>query len=147
MKKFFCLLIAAFTFLVIPIAIFAQDSPPPGGDVVTLPDLPITFAFGAYVATFLLYAATVVMLTSIINKFITNLKGFAKQYLSWFVALLVGFVAFFLNLGIFEPLQWYQVLIYAFAAGLGANGVFDWQLIQAILRGLKLEPPLEVPLK
>jgi hypothetical protein len=143
MKKLFIFLFAAFTIFVIPFALFSQAT----GDVITLPNLPITFEFSAYVATFFLYAATVVFLTSLINKFI-KLKGFTKQYLSWFVALIVAIAAFLLNLGIFDPIKWYQALIYAFAAGLGANGIFDWKLIQTILQAIKLEPaPPELPAK
>jgi hypothetical protein len=138
MKKLFCFLFAAFAIFVIPFALFGQTTPPPG-DVVTLPTLPVTFDIKAYVATFFYFAATVVFLTSVINKFI-KLKGFAKQYLSWFVALAIGISAFLLKLGIFEPIHWYQALIYSIAAGLGANGIFDWNLIQTILQAIKLEP-------
>ncbi|MDD4970813.1 MAG: hypothetical protein PHT07_15405 [Paludibacter sp.] len=140
MKKIFCFMIAIFTVFVIPFALFSQDSIPPPGDVITLPPLPITFEFGAYVKTFFLFAASVIFLTSLVNKFI-KLKGFAKQYLSWFVALLVALAAFFLNLGIFEPIQFWQALIYAALAGFGANGIFDWAFIQKFLIAVHLEDP------
>lgn len=144
MKKFISLILLLATCLVVPVIAFAQggDVTPPEGEVV-LPALPITFDFQQYVMTFLKYAATVVFLTSLVNKGLTKLKGFAKQYLSWFVAVVVAYAAFLLNWGIFENLNWWQTAIYAIVTGFGANGFFDWELVQAILKGLKLEPKTE----
>lgn len=155
MKKFIAFLLAGLVMFMAPAAtlIASQDAYPtigmtalaqdvPGNDEVALPDLPLTFDFRQYVMTFLYFAASVVALTSIINRFITGLKGFAKQYLSWFVSLAISFTAYFLNYGIFENLAWYQTLFIAIITGFGANGIFDWQLVQAILRALKLEPAI-----
>jgi hypothetical protein len=141
MKKFISLILLFATCLFIPIIAFAQgDVAPATGEEVVLPTLPITFDFGQYVSTFLMYAATVVFLTSLVNKGVTKLKGYAKQYMSWVVSMVVAFVAFFFNWGIFEPLNWWQTAMYALITGWGANGLSDWWLIQKILTAVGLGP-------
>ena len=55
------------------------------------------------------------------------------QVASWVVALLLSTVGWIFQLGIFESMQWYWILIYGMSAGLAANGIFDIPFIQAIL--------------
>ena len=109
---------------------FSQE---PGGGIIEL------FGLTDYVVSFSAFVATVLLATSFINSYFLKWSGSKKQYLSWALALMIGFLAFFLQLGIFAS-PWYHVLIYSFGFGLGANGFFDWELIQAILKALKLEP-------
>jgi hypothetical protein len=143
MRKFFAFILAAFAVFFIPLALLAQDvGTGPGDTAITLPDLPLTFGFGQYVISFVLYAAVVVGLTSFINK-LTGLKGFAKQYLSWFVAVIVGVAGYLLNFWVFKNMHPYQVLIYAIMTGYGANGLYDWILVQRILRALHLEKAVD----
>lgn len=89
-------------------------------------------------STFAAFAGCVLVLTSLVNK-LFKLTGALKQYLSWGVAVIVGYAGFFLKLGIFAGVHWYTVLLYSLLFGLGANGLFDWELIRKILFALKLE--------
>lgn len=63
-----------------------------------------------------------------------------SQYISWAVAVLLSYLGFYFEWGIFAGISWYVTLIYALAAGLIANGIFDWQLTKSILQLFKLIP-------
>lgn len=136
MKKIFkksLKIIATFLALfMLPIVGFAQ---------IVLPEVPIGLEWQEYVVTFFAYAASVVAITSLLNKYVFKAEGAWKQYISWGVALLVGFAAWFYNLGIFEPIKWWQTIIYAVAVGLGSNGIYDWEVIRGFLVMLGLANP------
>lgn len=122
MKTFLMML-----FLLVPVFAFGQDGTEPGGGLVE------------YVLSFTAFVSTVLLITSFLNEFFFKWGGSAKQYLSWAIALLVGVAAYFLNLGIFDA-EWYYTLVYTAFFALGANGLFDWELIRKILQAIGLEP-------
>ena len=120
-----------FLFLILPIGLFAQEI----GDVV---NQVVETGFSNYFISLAALVPLVVLIAAFINKKL-NLSGFLKQLVAWVVSILLCFVGWYFNLGMFAGLVWWVVLIYGFAVGLAANGFFDIGLIQAILKGLKLE--------
>lgn len=75
-------------------------------------------------------------LALIITEFLKvqlNLSGTINQYLAWVIALVISGAGYLLQLGIFIGVDWYFIFIYGLAAGLIANGLFDWNIVQAIL--------------
>lgn len=84
-------------------------------------------------------AAVIVPVTSFVNKAL-GLTGALKQYLSWIVALVLGLIPWWFDLGIFNGVQWYVAMIYSFAAGLVANGLYDIDTVRKLLELLHLEP-------
>ena len=114
--------------LVTPIVLLAQtEGSSPGLDFL-----------GVYVANFAAFVGAIIVVTSLVNK-LFKIAGNAKQYLSWIIAVIIGYAAFFLKLGIFAGVAWYIVLVYVALFALGSNGLFDWELIRGILKALKLE--------
>lgn len=142
MKK----LLAFFTafvllFLITPMMGIAQD-----GEVVdqelSLVQLLLSTTLSAYVITFLAFVAIVTSLSAFINKFLDKKTGWFKQKMSWFVAVAVAMIAFLLNLGIFEPLLWWEALLTGVCGGLVVNGVYDIPAIQELLIKLNLKLPV-----
>ncbi|HEX3075150.1 MAG TPA: hypothetical protein VHP30_16160, partial [Ignavibacteriales bacterium] len=82
-------------------------------------------------------ASAVVILTQAVKKLVT-FAGDSAQYVSWAVSLLLGAAGYIFNWGIFESVSWYVGLVYAFAAALIANGLFDWEIVKSVLKALKL---------
>ena len=142
MKKLLLFLTAfVLIFFITPVLAIAQD-----GEIVeqelSLIQLLLSTTLSAYVVTFLAFVAIVTSLSSFINKYLDEKTGWFKQKLSWFVAVAVAMLAFLLNLGIFEPLLWWEALLTGVCGGLVANGVYDIPAIQELLLKLKLKLPV-----
>ena len=132
MKKLLLFLCAVLAFVVTPVVLFAQETV---NSVVTTV---VETGFSNYFISLAALVPLVVLIAAFINKKL-NLSGFLKQLVAWVISILLCFVGWYFNLGMFAGLVWWVVLIYGFAVGLAANGFFDIALIQAILKGLKLE--------
>lgn len=132
MKKLLLFLCAVLALVVTPVVLFAQETV---NSVVTTV---VETGFSNYFISLAALVPLVVLVAAFINKKL-NLSGFLKQLVAWVVSILLCFVGWYFNLGMFAGLVWWVVLIYGFAVGLAANGFFDIGLIQAILKGLKLE--------
>jgi len=107
----------------------SQDTGPPGED----PDFFSMFLSIPYLA------GGIVLVTQIVRKAV-NINGQWAQYLSWLIAVLLSAVGYVLQIGIFIGVTWYVGLVYALAAGLIANGLFDWDFIRVILKLIGLLP-------
>ena len=59
--------------------------------------------------------------------------GWGRQLISWLVSAGICFLAMILDIGIFEGLPVLNTIVYALAAGLVSNGVFDIGLVQMLL--------------
>ncbi len=92
-----------------------------------------------YIASIPGLAALVLLVTQFLKQFLKT-DGWYSAYLSWFIALSLSVIGWVLQLGIFTGVVWWVMLLYAAAAGLIANGLFDWKVIKAILEILKLLP-------
>lgn len=121
-------LAAALTFVVAPLAAFAQADP--GVPV----DLGAT-VFG----TFGLLALAVLPLTGWLVTAL-KLKG-ATQLLSWAVAVALAYAGYGLKLGLFADAGPLTTAIYGLAAGLVANGLADTSLVQGILQAIGARVP------
>lgn len=128
MKKLFALLILTLAFAV---PTFAQVS-----DGTT----PTTIDFGAYFIDLTTLAATVMLLTSLVNKWF-KAEGHALQYVSFGVALVAAAGAKFFGFGMFISLGWVWTMLYGIASGLLANGIYDINFIQGILELIGLKVP------
>ena len=92
-----------------------------------------------YFASLAALAGLVVVVTELFENFVKNTTW--VQVISWVFAIALAFVGQFFQLGIFIGLTWYWTLIYGVAAGLVANGIFDINIVQAILEVLKIRVP------
>ncbi len=115
----------AFLFMM-PVMIFAQDGNAITGDIQS------------YFVSIAALASLVVIVSSWLNNLL-NLSGFYKQLSSWVIAIILSFVGWALQIGMFVGLQWYIVILYGFGVGLVANGIFDVSIIQFVLKFLKIE--------
>lgn len=123
------LMVAILALLIFPVMAMAQDS---GG---TLPGLDLN----SYFASLGALVPLVVFLTAWLKK-ITKATGGLAQIFSWLVSIALVFGAWILKIGMFADVaQWWICLIYGFAVGLAANGIFDIKIIQSFLAVLKLE--------
>lgn len=135
MKKMFQFLIVLFiALLVTPVMVFAQ------GDLV-LPGINIE----QYFLTLGAMIPAVLFLTSGVKKLIPDLKGFAAQFLSWFFAVGLAFLGWWLHIGLFADITiWWHVLLYGLGLGLASNGIFKIEIILILLQVLTLEPKRKV---
>ncbi len=132
MKKFMKFLLATF-LLMIPVAIFAQTVP---ADPTT-PSFDIMSLF----TTFLGFGAGVLVITGVIVKYILkNLSTLGRSITSWVVAALVGFIGWFLQLGIFAGIEWYMVLVIVVSFAAGSNVIYNVDWLRALLAMLKILP-------
>lgn len=133
MKKFVKILCAFVALLALPVTLMAQE--PTTTSVINT-------VVGAGFQNYFLSLAALVPLVVLIAAFVNsklNLSGFLKQFIAWVISIILCFVGWYFNLGVFTGLVWWVVIIYGFAVGLAANGFFDISLIQSILKALKLE--------
>lgn len=90
-----------------------------------------------YFASIPALATAIVILTQAVKKLVA-FTGDSAQYVSWGVSLILGAAGYVFHWGIFESVTWYVGLLYAFAAALIANGLFDWEIVKSVLKALKL---------
>ncbi len=83
-------------------------------------------------------AAFVIVATSFVRN-LSWLKKINPQYVSWGMSILLALIGWFLQIGIFVQLEWYYIFIYGLASGLIANGLYDWEVIKAVLSILELK--------
>lgn len=107
--------------MIAPMCLFAQ-----GGDTGTIEP-------GTWFLTLGGFVAAVMAVTEFLKKYLFKTSGFASRFLSWIVAVALAFAGWFLQFGIFAGLQWYWALLYALAAGLAGNGIFDIGIISGLL--------------
>jgi len=108
--------------------------------VLTLPILQVTnIDLDQYFITIGALAGAVVTVTEFFKgiTFIGSSPSWVKQVISWIVAIAGAFVGNYFDLGVFADLNTTYTIIYGFAVGLIANGIFDFALVQAFLNLFK----------
>jgi hypothetical protein len=80
--------------------------------------------------------AVVPVITEALKKAFKADFGAWPQIISWLVSIALCMLGYFLNLGMFEGVQWYYALAAGFGCGLASNGVFDIELVQKILEAI-----------
>lgn len=128
MKNLIKYLLSMLVLFLIPVSMFAID--------VGTSNPGISFDPATWFVTLSAFVALVMAVTQFLKKAI-NFTGFLAKLLSWLVAIIAAAIGWWLQLGIFAGLTWYWGLIYALAAGLLANGVFDIGIVNAIITFIK----------
>ena len=130
MKK----LMMLFGFLVLMIVpVFSQDVEPPSDWMDLLSQMPTWFG------TLAGFAAITVFLGSVVTTLFKITKSLWKQIVAWAVAIVLCLVGNLVNFGLLSEATLLQTLAYGLGAGLIANGIFDFSVVQLILQYLKLE--------
>ena len=130
------LLIGFLVLLIVPV--FSQDVDPPTDWVDLLAQMPTWFG------TLAGFGAVTVFLGSVVTTLFKLTKPWTKQVASWFVAVILCVVGNLVNFGLLADASWLQTLVYGIGAGLIANGIFDFTIVQLILQYLKLEVKKEL---
>jgi len=130
MKK---LIMFALALLMFPILIFAQD-----------PEVPTNWTevianFNGWFATLAGIAAVTVFIAGFVNTLLKITKKIGKQIVAWLIAIILTVIGNLLNLGFMSEFPWLTTILYGFAAGLVANGMFDIPTVTALLQFLKLK--------
>lgn len=125
MKKLFAFFVMLFVFAGLA---FGQDGGLLGGI-----DINTVFASLAGVA------AGSVFISALLIKWLKVEKGWVKQLVSWIAPVALFVVGNLLNIGFMAEFTWLMTVVYGLGAGLVSNGIFDIELVKAILAALKLE--------
>lgn len=83
-----------------------------------------------YFTTLSALAGAVLVVTQFALKFIHTKFD---QYFSWLMAVILSVVGWLFQIGVFVELPWWSIPIYATAAGLAANGLYDINVINWVL--------------
>ena len=127
MKKFIWML--AMFLMIVPMAIFAQADPAtPVGQI----------DFNSVFATFAGFGVGVVIITGLITTKLVNLSTTGRSIVSWVVAAVIGYAGWFLHLGIFNAIPWYQVLVIVVSFALGSNIIYNISWVRALLAAMKI---------
>jgi len=128
MKKLFKIIMSmVLIFFLIPIMALAQD----GGIIIP------GFDVSKYFASLAVFVPIVILISGWLNTLFKT-KGFGKQFVTWFISIVLVYVGWLLKLGLFAELtSWWIVAIYGLATGLVANGIFEIKVIQTVLGYIK----------
>ena len=124
-KKFLGLFVMLFVFVAM---VFGQ-----GGGLLGDIDINTVFASLAGVA------AGSVFISALLIKWLKVTKNWARQLVSWIAPIVLFVVGNLLNVGFMAEFTWLMTVVYGLGAGLVSNGIFDIELVQALLAALKLE--------
>jgi len=115
------------------VPVFSQDVEPPSDWMDLLSQMPTWFG------TLAGFAAITVFLGSVVTTLFKITKSLWKQIVAWAVAIVLCLVGNLVNFGLLSEATLLQTLAYGLGAGLIANGIFDFSVVQLILQYLKLE--------
>lgn len=87
-------------------------------------------------------AGAVLFVTAWLKKILVT-QDTVTIVLSGVISLLLSTAGYFLNLGIFNAVEWYYIFIYGVIAMLVANGLSTWEFIKSLLVLIKLRVPAE----
>lgn len=108
----------AFILAVSSSAVFAQTA-------TGTSDIPTSFDFVTFSATFTGFAAGAVVLTEIVKKIIStifkSLHSWATLVISWVLPIAVAIIFNLLNVGIFENITFANTIVIGFGAALSAT--------------------------
>lgn len=125
------MLFGLLVLMIVPV--FSQDVEPPADWLDLLAQMDTWFG------TLIGFAAVTVFLGSVVTTLFKITKSWGKQIAAWLVAVLLCFLGNLINFGLLAEATWLQTLAYGIGAGLIANGIFDFTVVQLILQYLKLE--------
>lgn len=137
MKKLFSILLLSFVCLTFTIPAIAQGTDPADPDPIDIP---------GYFVSLATVASLGLLLTALVTKKLTTnpvLLGLitVKQLISWVICILIAFVGYWMQIGMFIGLSVGWTIIIGVASGLAANGTYDIKIIQAVLEFIKFKYP------
>jgi len=108
------------------------------------PEVPDTWTevimnFNTWFATLAGVAAVTVFIAGAVIQFLGVQRKWLKQLTSWIIAILLVVAGNIFDLGFSAGFPWLTTILYGFGAGLVANGIFDIEVVQAILEYLNLK--------
>jgi len=129
MKKLFKILLA-IVLLLIPVTLFAQTTEPGSGfDIMSL------------FTSFAGFGTGVLIITGLITTYLLKkLSTVGKSITSWIIAVIVGFIGWYLQLGIFLGIEWYNVFIIVASFAAGSNVIYNVEWVRNMLIWLKIVP-------
>lgn len=86
--------------------------------------------------TLAMFVPVVVLISGYANTWF-KVESKWRQRVSWLIAFVLGFVGYYLQIGIFEGLSVLWTVIVSFGSGLVANGIYDLATVQSILEALQ----------
>jgi hypothetical protein len=129
MKKLLFLLLG---ILMIPFAGYCIEVPLLAAvDVIEVPGFDLSTAFASIGSV----VGLVILITEFIKKHI-KVEGGIYQLFSWLVGIILCLIGWFLKLGIFQGIEWYETVAYGLGVGLVANGIFDIEIVKALLKAI-----------
>jgi hypothetical protein len=138
MKKYAMFFVVVLALLVVAPFIMLAQSEVIDAQEISLLQMLITSTISVYVISFVSFTSATISLTSLIGKRIDR-DGWFKQRLSWVISISLALVAYLLDLGIFEPLTWWESLFVGMGGGLVANGIYDIPHVKRMLLKLGIE--------
>jgi len=130
MKKIVKYLLAMLVIL-LPIALFAQTTDP------TTP----SFDFLSLFTTFAGYGSGILVITGVICRYILkNISTLGRSITSWVVALIIGYIGWFFQIGIFVGIEWWRVLVFVASFAAGSNVIYNVEWIRKLLSEAKVLP-------
>jgi len=129
MKRFILFL----SLILLTLVAFAQEVPVPGDWSEVIGN------FNGWFATLAGIAAVTVFIAAFVNKLFKIEKKIGKQIIAWLIAIALVVLGNLFNLGFMSEFPWLTTIIYGFAAGLVANGMFDVAIVQALLDFINLK--------
>ena len=89
-----------------------------------------------YFVSFAALVPLVVLIADFLIRMLKIEKSALKQITAWAVSVILCLLAMWWNIGMFTDLNVVHTILYAFGAGLAANGFFDIGIIQTLLNFL-----------
>jgi hypothetical protein len=114
-----------FIAIVFPALLFAQGANPLDG-------------YSEIFQTFAALVAGIPLVVEFLKNVFNNPTGWGARIISWGTGLALSAFGWWLGLGIFSEVVWYNALLIGFGASLAANGVFDTGLVTWLLEALNI---------
>lgn len=128
MKKFIVFFSLFVVMIMTPVVVMAQTIDPPSTIIELLANLNL------YLASMIGVAAMTVFLGGLVNGLLKIVKPVIKQLIVWLIAIAVMLISNFANMGYGAEFTIWSSLLHGFGAGLIANGLFDFPVVNAIIK-------------
>jgi hypothetical protein len=130
MKRFLMVCMALFALVLVSVPLVAQE---------TTVALPTSFDLMSLFTSFPGFAAGVILITGIICRYIQLSKN-GRSITSWVIALFIGVIGFFADLGIFADVDVIGLLSIVVSFAVGSNVIYNTEWIRQLLAKTKLAP-------
>jgi hypothetical protein len=128
MKKFVFFAIMFVTLIMTPVMVMAQDVEPPASIIDLLANLNV------YLASMIGVAAMTVFTGGLLNGLFQVTSKVLRQIIVWLCAIATMVISNLANIGYGAEFTIWSSLLHGFGAGLIANGLFDFPVVNAIVK-------------